>query len=62
MKETNWDKKKLERFCEDNFLDDDIADKLQVFMKGQKGTLEVIQKGDELEIADLKIDIVLNSV
>ena len=62
MKETNWDKKKLERFCEDNFLDDDIADKLQVFMKGQKGTLEVIQKGDEREIANLKIDIVLNSV
>ena len=62
MKETNWDKKKLERFCEDNFLDDDIADKLQVFMKGQKGTLEVIQKGDELEIDNLKIDIVLNSV
>ena len=63
MKKTNWTEKELTQFCEDNFLDNYIAEKLTEFMKGEEGTLEVIpKKGDEQSIANLKIDVVLSSV
>ncbi len=62
MKLTNWSEKDLDDFCQSNFLDDDIAEKLMVFMKGQEGSINVTpKKGDEHSIANLKIDIVLSA-
>lgn len=61
MKQINWSEEDLDKFCEDNFIADSIAEKLQVFMKGQEGSIELIpKKGDEDAISNLKINVVLS--
>lgn len=53
-----WNKEEIEKFGEDEQLDDDIAEKLIVFMDGQEGTIEVEGQGGHK--AELKVVVKLS--
>lgn len=61
MEKTNFETKDIEKFCEDNFIDDDMSDKIAHIMVDNQGKIEVIPLKDDTH-ATLKIEIKLNEV
>lgn len=63
MESKSWTKEEIDKFTEDNFIDEDLTDKITEFILGADAKMTTIPKeGDEQQIASLKIDMVLSVV